>query len=770
MKWRFVLTLCSALMLSSSAFGEPWTFFDNDNAPGGDAVVVDGSLHLSGRGIELWGAQNEFVAYRHVPLAGDFDITTRIASMDSTHEWAKVGIMVANDLVDLAGGGYALAGLTPEYGAIVDSDSDGDGALDWHRHTGVLSDQTNLQLRVQKSGTQLTMSYMMEGQQQWTVYAGAVIPAGVADTQDVCLFVFSHDSSATNTAVFDQFTLNGTVVPFTAQPEPTATWRFLDADNGDGSSYSVDSAVLTLNGRGEELWDSQTEFVALQQNGLAGNFDVAVKVSFLQAPHEWSKAGIMIANDLTDFSKGGYNLLALTPQHGVIMDWDNDGDGTIDWHRSCGCSYPLENVWLRVVRQDNTVSTYYRQQGDVVWNVLQSDRVISSLDSTVDLGMIVFSHDQGQTATAEFEQCSIDGQPDGFVVRDQVLLLVPSDIYPALQPSLDTYISDVESRFPVSLSCITGAWSSPQQLRDELVSQYETNAIRGAILVGSLPLLNWEYLGELYSLTYYYEDLDGTFSDTDGDGFYDYHEWGQNEATDIWVSLIRGTSNTTQELVDFFTKTHDYYTGQFQIQPEALVAAVAEHNYGGYIPAEYLPNLEPIYDTNITVLGGVDEYGNCIPVTRSEYLDTYRAKAYELLEVHTHACSEHQKFDDANVYAADVMSYSQVGGLMTFIFGCHAADLYHSPANNIALAYIQGNTAGQAVVACSRSLGIEDHEDVIFPLLGDGALLGDAYYAWASSRSSTAFIADRFAMDNPNLNEFMWGFTLMGNPFLKVSR
>ena len=58
--------------------------------------------------------------------------------------------------------------------------------------------------------------------------------------------------------------------------------------------------------------------------------------------------------------------------------------------------------------------------------------------------------------------------------------------------------------------------------------------------------------------------MDGSFEDRDMDGYYDYHNFGQNEGPEIWICWMRPPSlSQTYYLSKFLDKTHVYYTGSF---------------------------------------------------------------------------------------------------------------------------------------------------------------------------------------------------------------
>jgi len=158
--------------------------------------------------------------------------------------------------------------------------------------------------------------------------------------------------------------------------------------------------------------------------------------------------------------------------------------------------------------------------------------------------------------------------------RDTIAIVVDDDTYNNLVVDginlLEQYIDDVHATFPeVDLILKKGDFArrTGVQMREQLRIYWEQDHIDGAVLVGLIPYMVWKQ--QLFSDWYdqrgpchlCFEDLDGSFEDTDGDRFYDTHEWrGEEDNIEIWVSWIRPpVTGATVYLREFFQKTHRYY-------------------------------------------------------------------------------------------------------------------------------------------------------------------------------------------------------------------
>lgn len=192
-----------------SVMDSSWKFIDYTGPQ--DAVYDEtgGMLVLSGRGYELWGNDHDFSGVYRDDVDGDFDVWVKVVSMDSTHEWAKAGILVANDIDSLSAGGYSLVAATHGHGVAWDLDSDGDGATDWHRASGSLVSFSDLWVRIKKVGTAFSTYYREAESDPWVQIDSAYDGGSTHPNSEICLFVLSHDDSLVCTARFDNFTAAG---------------------------------------------------------------------------------------------------------------------------------------------------------------------------------------------------------------------------------------------------------------------------------------------------------------------------------------------------------------------------------------------------------------------------------------------------------------------------------------------------------------------------------------------------------------------------------
>ena len=150
-----------------------------------------------------------------------------------------------------------------------------------------------------------------------------------------------------------------------------------------------------------------------------------------------------------------------------------------------------------------------------------------------------------------------------------------------ISSSLNTYLSDITAQ-GYTPRLVTNAFANPAALRAKLASDYSTYDIKGAVFVGDMPIQNYNIFGPTDPDTtgspadLYYEDLNGTWTDANGDGLLDTHTG--NVAPEIYVSHIV-TSNllgvnpgqTEVSLINnYFAKDHAYRQGGLRLPQNGL--------------------------------------------------------------------------------------------------------------------------------------------------------------------------------------------------------
>jgi hypothetical protein len=362
-----------------------------------------------------------------------------------------------------------------------------------------------------------------------------------------------------------------------------------------------------------------------------------------------------------------------------------------------------------------------------------------------------------------------------YAAKDRIAVLIDQSLYSEVSTKFDRYVQEVEEHFPVELLIYnTASWEAetPENIRDFLIDEYQTNDIQGALLVGLIPFAVWEQSWPSGTTnkgisSIFYEDMDGSFLDTDTDGYYDWHNFGANEGPEIWVCWMRPPESDPDFYLDrLFDKAHSYYTGSFITDKRAFVACHEDYDNNFYGPLGTLLPLSAIYETENV---DTDGEGSDL-VYEADVIYNLESVGYEIFDTWQHANSTLQAWDSGYTYSSEIMPLSN-GSLMTFIYGCHSADFWLAPGSyssnvNIAAAYPFGTSVGQAASGTSWSYGSE-YKLMVYGAMGESDYyLGEAWFEMESYVESRTFVENRYPGREPC--EECAGNNLIGNPFLVV--
>jgi len=200
---------------------------------------------------------------------------------------------------------------------------------------------------------------------------------------------------------------------------PTGTlkgWYVLlsSADIGNpaiaGSAKSIPGGLQVTAG-GKDIWGFTDQFRFTYEK-RAGDFDVAVRVESLAAPHLYTRAGIMARADL---SPGSRHVIFLVfpdnrPRHNNTSAYElqyretNDGDSKAIYpphEAGTPPMFPVEfpDAWLRLKREGNQFTGFVSTDGEH-WKKYSSYSL--DLPDTILLGLAVTSHTAEASTTATF--------------------------------------------------------------------------------------------------------------------------------------------------------------------------------------------------------------------------------------------------------------------------------------------------------------------------------------------------------------------------------
>ncbi|MBS1720286.1 MAG: hypothetical protein JST35_07560 [Armatimonadetes bacterium] len=343
-------------------------------------------------------------------------------------------------------------------------------------------------------------------------------------------------------------------------------------------------------------------------------------------------------------------------------------------------------------------------------------------------------------------------------VKDKVAILVHEKAFEALRGEIREYKSDVEKRFPVSLSVVKGSWTKPDQVRLLIKSLHRKSGITGVVLVGAIPMHRFHMHDFDNPNPLYYEDFDLQFRDQNQDGIPE--SYVGTPKLKVWVANLRGVEGESDEgipvLRKFFRKTHAYYSGKQPVEDRAL--AVTDSDW---------PEGANIFSRNVGQKlfgeGGVDVL-NCKGATPTTIYGAFAKHTYSMFYVQLHSTPTVQDTCEGSLFSRDIEKI-KTGALFTVNHGCSNANWMKNQSaekgRNTGMSWVFGEGVGQALVGNVRT-GMVYGQDALYERILAGDYLGKAYFALKSA-----------AEDEMN-REYTKGDTVagvlfIGNPFLVIN-
>ena len=190
-------SVASGIYTISSGLPSPWE--NSDVCPVGSAgssSYLNGTFTVKGAGANIFGSTDAF-QYCYQQLSGNCTIIACVNSIQDTNAWAKVGVMMRDDLT--AGGTNAFMYMTPSNGANCQFRTSENGNTSWAQQVTGLS--VPYWVEIVRSGSNFTCYYSSNGT-TWT-QCGPTTSLTMTDPIYVGLAVNSQDDPTLCAATFN---------------------------------------------------------------------------------------------------------------------------------------------------------------------------------------------------------------------------------------------------------------------------------------------------------------------------------------------------------------------------------------------------------------------------------------------------------------------------------------------------------------------------------------------------------------------------------------
>ena len=165
------------------------------------------------------------------------------------------------------------------------------------------------------------------------------------------------------------------------------------------AAFDAKAGKYTIKGGGDDIWALADSFHFANQ-AVQGDFEIVTRVTKIQGPHPWSKAGIMIRTDFT--KESSHAMLAIGP--GGKAQFVSRKEPA---KQSTSVEIPNRTppLWLKLVRTGGTITGFESKDGQK-WTKVGEESP-ANLGAIVHAGIVVCAHQTGVLATGEFDNFSI---------------------------------------------------------------------------------------------------------------------------------------------------------------------------------------------------------------------------------------------------------------------------------------------------------------------------------------------------------------------------
>jgi hypothetical protein len=347
---------------------------------------------------------------------------------------------------------------------------------------------------------------------------------------------------------------------------------------------------------------------------------------------------------------------------------------------------------------------------------------------------------------------------------DYVDVIVNNSLYlgKQIRASLNQYLNDITAQ-GYTPRLVTTSFADPAALRTALANDYSTYNIKGAVMVGDMPIQYYNQTGPNGAdpptpCDLYYENLNGAWSDGDHDGVLDTRSG--NVAPQIFVSHIV-TSNLTGlhpgrteagMINNYYAKDHAYRLGQIRVPQNGLY--YRDDWWPGYMQDVTLD--VPGYKTSVA--GHVDVVCDPATTVAADYkarIAKATSPGYESIFFGAHGCPTSAAFMINGEWAEGRIFVDELTGLnpQSLFYNFMSCQLgNYSVPNSFASESVFGTGLGVVSVA---NAGSDTWHDMTSynNSIGQGATFGQAWNTWGQ----TGFLSDYYTAS----------LTMFGDPLLR---
>ncbi len=326
-----------------------------------------------------------------------------------------------------------------------------------------------------------------------------------------------------------------------------------------------------------------------------------------------------------------------------------------------------------------------------------------------------------------------------------MLIIVENSIYNDIESKLNTYINDIGTSDTTAL-VIKWESGSVNALRDTLKKYYDEYQIKGAFLIGDLPVAWYEMDGpdnfdkyEEFPCDLYLMDPDAGFTDADANGKYESHSTLNLK---IGVGRIIGSNS---EIKSYLDRVNNYKNNGSLVNESVYI----------FVDDDWEPDYLNYWEVNTT--GLYSQTDLCIDInetSKTNYINklTNQGAEYVHQMIHSYPSSLAIHYQGASEYinTNDIKNYNFKASFFN-MFNCSGA---RYTEDNLGMTNVLGTSYGLAIMGTTKTGGNYSPNNFHSALANDYNW-GKSFCYWYNNTSIT--------------EEWSMGLCLLGDPMITIS-
>lgn len=345
---------------------------------------------------------------------------------------------------------------------------------------------------------------------------------------------------------------------------------------------------------------------------------------------------------------------------------------------------------------------------------------------------------------------------------EKVLILTNSYVYSQLPMEIERYANDIHSAYGCQVIMEKVSGGDHLNVKN-LILSHRTN-LNGVVLIGDFPAARFEIYNDhndpgvykTWPCDLFYMDLDGVWSDTDGNNFYDAHKG------DFYPEIFLGRISTKNmgTLVEeieglklYLDKDHDFWSGVTNVKRKSALT-YTDKDWAGH--AYFTTDIYPLY-------GETNSYGKLYGQSgfgRAEYLSLLRDDTYEFIQLACHASNMYLYMSGGGISSSEIFN-NGTEAIGYNLFCCSGCDWSTVPANSrngfLAGSHIYNPKRRALVVVGSTKTGSMLEFYKFYTPLGQGKSIGESLVYWWKTVN--------FYTEVRKIHWF-YGMTIIGDPMI----